>query len=142
MLRPTTAEVNAQEGNLVDGLLSTNHQKGIRPLIRQHPAYTSANYPDLEVRLAEVAGYDAQQILAAVAKLDELGQKHTSLDLTGLVRRKKDTERVDWVLFIMNVLWDGLEAAETMASGEVAPPSCSPFCSHCGYVACCCVGVV
>lgn len=142
MLKPTRAEVAAQAGNLVSDLLSTEDQMDARTVIRQHPAYTSANYPDLEDRLAAVTGYEAQQILAALAKIDALGQKHSSVDIEGLVRRKKDTERVDWVLFIINVLWDGLEPTESMASGDVTAPSCSPFCSCCGYVACCCVGVV
>lgn len=142
MLKPTRAEVAAQAGNLVSDLLSTEDQMDARTVIRQHPAYTSANYPDLEDRLAAVSGYEAQQILAALAKIDALGQKHSSVDIEGLVRRKKDTERVDWVLFILGVLWDGLEPTETTASGDVAAPTCSPFCSHCGSYTCCCVGVV
>lgn len=139
MLRPTKAQTNAQEENLVDGHLSSDDQKGIRVLVRQHTAYNSASYPDLDARLAAVEGFDAKQILASAELLDAAGQKHTSLELTGLVRRKKDVERVDWALVIMSILWDGVEPAQTMASGDVEGPACSPFCGCCGQVVCCCV---
>lgn len=142
MLRPTKAQTNAQDENLVDDHLSSDDQKGIRVLVRQHAAYNSGSYPDLNARLAAVTGFDAKQILASAELLDGAGQKHTSLELTGLVRRKKDVERVDWVLVIMSILWDGIEPAETMASGDIEGPSCLSSCSRCGYVACCCVGVV
>jgi hypothetical protein len=110
MLKLTDSEVNAQASRLVQtgsltGHLTTDHQDQALSVIVQHPKYDANRHNDVETKLANVTGYKAKQILAAMAKMDLLGQKKTLVEIQNLVKRNKDSERIDWVYLMMGILW-------------------------------------
>lgn len=142
MLKPTRSEITAQAPNLTpSGSLKTEDQKDAAAIVRQHPDYSPTDYPDLVAKLAAVTAYDAQAILAALAKIDTLGQKMTELELDGLLTRKKAEERRAWAAYIMTVLWDGPAAGEATATGALDDPTAAYWCSSCGSL-CTCGGAV
>lgn len=130
MLKPTRAEITAQSGNLVGGLLATADQRDARALVRQLDDYSTLLYPDLDARLAAVSGYDAQQILAALARVEALDQDMDRIQVTGLLTSNENDDRTGWARYIRAVLFDGVEAPVVTATGVAASDAIAtgPWC--------------
>lgn len=146
MLKPSRAEVDAQASNLEPpdtGTLPTADQKDARALVRQLADYESLMYPDLDAKLAAVSGYEAQQILAALKRVNDLDQDMDTLQIQGLLTSKEDNDRTGWAQFIRSVLFDGTLAPETVAVGAISDRYSAGWCGTCGCLraSCGCGGV-
>lgn len=138
MLKPTRAEIVAQGDNLAsDGTLEPEDQKDWIALVRQLPEYTSRAYQNLATALAEVKDYEAQQLLAALARIEALDQDMDRIAVEGIVTSYEENDRLAWVRFGLSVLFDGKLVGTAMSVGRPYTSRWS-VCSGCGLAPCGC----
>ncbi len=149
MLKPNRTETAAQAENLTPpetGNLSATDQKEVRAVVRQllqdpKSGYASGDYPDPASKISAVVGYDAQQILAALVRIEALDQDMDKLQIQGLLTSEENNDRLGWAAFILSVLYDAPEVPESTASGALEDSTIGHWCGRCGALTCMCDGV-
>lgn len=141
MLKPNRTEIDAQASNLESDLLKVEDQKDARALVRQLADYSQLEYPELDTKLAAISGYEAQQILAALARVEGLDQDMDKIQVQGVLTSEENNDRIGWAEFIRSVLYDGAERGESIAVGEISARPCGTYCGRCGGFTCRCSDV-
>lgn len=105
MLVLTETEIEAQEENLDADHLPIGKQAALLRVFRQYERAASVRLPQPAMRLAEVEGYTAQELLAVLARIVGLGAKLNTVTIEGVTTRNKDKERLGWAEVAVFTLW-------------------------------------
>jgi hypothetical protein len=94
-------------------------------LFRQHPKYSSARYPDAVPKLAAARDVTAQQLLAALRKIEEIGAGTVKLEGG---RQGMDFDQVrdrnDLIAYGLAALFDTSTASKPFFFGTVKAGRC------------------